>query len=110
MTVLIESKQVKVTQAMREFATRQMERLGRLGKNIGKISVYLETVGKKSNDPSANRVTVQVQVPGKNVVVRKHAADMYEAIVDAAHGAVRRLRKQTERRVTLRRSAKPVAA
>ena len=109
MTVLVESKQLKVTQALRDFATRQMEKMAKLGKNVGKISVYLETVGKKSNDPSANRVTVQVEVPGKNVIVRKHAADMYTAIADAAHGAVRRLRKQTERRMTLRR-AKSVAA
>ncbi len=109
MTVLVESKQVKVTQALRDFATHQMEKLSKLGKRVQKISVFLETVGKKNNDPSANRVTVQVEVPGKNVIVRKHAADMYEAIVEAAHGAVRRLRKQTERRITLRRT-KSVAA
>ncbi len=103
MTVLVESKQVKVTKALREFATKQANKLNKLGKKISKVTVYLETITKKSNDPQANKVTFTLEVPGKNVVVRKHAVDMYVAIVDAAHAAVRQLRKKVERQHALRR-------
>jgi len=103
MTVLVEAKNMEVTQALRRHVFQQAQRLTRLGKKIVGISVFLETIPKKSNDPHANKVTFKVRVPGKDVVVMKQAVDMYQAIVEAAHGAFRQVRKLAERRITTAR-------
>ena len=60
---------------------------------------------QKSNDPGANSVTFHVSIPGKDLVVKKTAVDMYEAVVDATSGAMRQLRKHYERRRTLKRAS-----
>lgn len=105
MTVLVEAKNMEVTEALRQHVFQQAQRLTRLGKKIVSVRVFLETIPKKSNDPHANRVTFKVQVPGKDVVVIKQAVDMYEAIVEAAHSAFRQVRKFAERRKTTARRA-----
>lgn len=106
MTVIVESKQLKVTQAMRAFAQAQAEKLFKLHKGITKVCIHLESITKKNNDPFANLVVYRVAVPGRDVIVRKKAVDMYEAIVSATNAAVRRLRKQFERKVTIHRSGR----
>lgn len=104
MTVIVESKRLKVTQALRAYIEEQADKLAKLGKGITQVRVHLEKIAKKTNDPHANVVTFHVSIPGKDVVVTKRAVDMYEAIVEATEGAVRQLRKQHEKRRTLRRS------
>ena len=103
MQVIVEAKNMTVTQALRTFIEEHARKLEKVAHKIGAVRVYLETVPKKSNDPFANEVTFTVEVPGKGITVKKHAADMYEAIVDAAHGAVRKVRKKMERRADRRR-------
>lgn len=103
MQVIVESKNLDVTPALREHTTKQARKLTKLHKKIEKIRVFLETVKKKSNDPLANQVTYEVAIPGKNVIVKSHAPDMYDAIVKATDGAVRQLRKVFEKKRTLRR-------
>lgn len=100
MTVVVESKRLKVTNSLRDFALAQTDKLLKFGdKSVTKISVFLETVGKKKNDPTANIVTYALVIPGKKIlVVKKKAVDMYEAIVSASHEALRRLRKIREKR------------
>lgn len=100
MTVLVEAKNMEVTDALREHVTKQAQKLAKIGKRILGVRVFLETVAKKSNDPHANKVTFRVMIPGKDVVVRKQAVDMYEAVVQAAKGSIRHVRKLAERRVT----------
>lgn len=106
MTVIVESKQLKVTDALRDFAQSQAEKLFKLQKGITKVRIHLETIAKKSNDPLANSVVYKVEVPGKDIVVRKKAVDMYEAIVSATDAAVRKLRKRYERKVSASRVSK----
>lgn len=104
MTVIVESKRLKVTRALRNFVTEQAERLTKLGADITQIRVYLETVRKKSNDPTANIATYVVSIPGKKaMVVKKKAVDMYQAISDGSKEALRRLRKVREKRMDLQR-------
>lgn len=105
MTVLVEAKNLKVTDALRSHVTKQAAKLQKIGKSIVAVRVFLETVAKKNNDPHANKVTFKVSIPGKDVVVRKQAVDMYEAIVQAAKGALRQVRKTAERRLTKTRHA-----
>lgn len=99
MKVFVEGKNLEVTQAMREHAQHHAEKISKLGKSIIEVRVFLETIAKKSNDPHANRAIFSVSLPGKAVVVRKEAVDMYEAIVDAAKSAVRQVRKQAEKQI-----------
>jgi len=105
MTVLVQSNSLKVTKALQRFVEDQAAKVLKLGKRVVKIQVYLESIAKKNNDPHANKVTYQVSIPGKDVVVTKGAADMYDAIVDATDSAVRQLRKLYERRRALKRLA-----
>lgn len=106
MTVIVESKQMKVTQAIRLFAQKQATKLLKVADNISQVRIHLETVPKKKSDMFSNLVTYHVAIPGKDVVVKKHAVDMYEAIVDATQGAVRKLRKSQEKRMTKRRTGR----
>jgi ribosomal subunit interface protein len=101
MTLIVESKRLKLTKALREFVSKQTQKLTKLGQQgATKVAVYLETVKKKSNDPTANSVTYALSLPGRKViVVKKHAVDMYQAIVAASSEAFRKLRKVKERRL-----------
>ena len=106
MTVIVESKKMKVTQAIRIFAQNQADKLKKLEKGVSQVRIYLETVAKKKSDIYANMVTYHVSVPGKDIIVKKHATDMYAAIVDATQGALRKLRKVNEKRKTIKRQVK----
>lgn len=106
MTVIVESKKMKVTQAIRIFAEKQAEKLKKLEKGVSQVRIYLESVAKKKSDVHSNIVTYYISIPGKNLVVKKHAVDMYAAIVDATEGAVRKLRKVNEKRMTQKRQAR----
>lgn len=103
MTVIVESKKMKLTQAIRIFAQDQAEKLKKLEKGVSEVRIYLESVAKKKSDIYSNIVTYRVSIPGKDIVVKKHAVDMYAAIVDATEGAVRKLRKVSEKRMTMKR-------
>lgn len=106
MTVIVESKRLKVTQALRQFVLQQTSKLSKLStRGATSIRVYLENIAKKNNDPSANIVTYAIGLPGKKMVlVRKHAADMYEAITAASHEAFRQVRKLREKRLDMQRA------
>lgn len=104
MTVIVESKRIKVTKALRTFVQDQAEKLLKLGKRITQVRVHLESVGQKNNDKNANSATFHISIPGEDIVVTKTAANMYKAIAVTANTAVRQLRKQYEKRRTLQRS------
>ncbi len=106
MTVIVESKKMKVTQAIRIFAEKQAEKLKKLEKGVSQVRIYLESVAKKKSDVHSNIVTYCISIPGKDVIVKKRAVDMYTAIVDATEGAVRKLRKVSEKRMTMKRHAR----
>lgn len=103
MTVVVESKRVKVTQSLRDFVHKHADKIvKKLGNNVIKMSVHLETISKKHNDPSANIVTYLIAMPGRKVImVRKTAVDMYEAIAQATKEAFRHVRKARDRRLDI---------
>lgn len=103
MDVIITSKTLQVTQALRAAAVRQAEKLFRFGKKILKVRVSLEVVNRKKNDLQATIVQYQVDLPGRRIVVRRKARDMYEALVDAASSAARQVRKTKEKRLFFKR-------
>ncbi|NCS97672.1 MAG: ribosome-associated translation inhibitor RaiA [Candidatus Pacebacteria bacterium] len=103
MTVIVESKRMKVTKALRSFIEKQTRKIVKLNKNAKNVRVHLETIEKKSNDPLSNVVTFLVEIPGRNIVIKKHAVNMYDAIVAATESAARQLRKRYEKRKTVQR-------
>ncbi len=100
MQVIVESKNLTVTEALRLHILRQAKKIERLKKPITAVRVYLENIKKKTNDPKANGVTFHIEMAGSDITVHKTAVDMYEAIVQAAESAARSIRKEAEKRIT----------
>jgi len=103
MDVIVTSKTLQVTQALKAMASRQAQKLFRLGKKILRVRVSLEAVARRKNDMTAAIVQYHVELPGKDIVVRRKARDMYEALVDAASSAARQVRKAKERQIVFKR-------
>jgi len=103
MTITVDAKNFKLTQALREYAHIQANKLSKLSKKLQYVSIYLENIPKHDNDKFANTVTIEVGVPGKRVVIKTHGIDMYGAITMGARLALRRVRKTYEKRRDKRR-------
>lgn len=97
MNVIVQSKTMVVTQALRDFANRQAEKFVKSGRQIGQVMVFLEMVKKKKNDLHANTAQFLIQLPGKNIVVREQAKNMYEAIASAADHSLDQLQRAKEK-------------
>lgn len=106
MRVIVQSKTLPVTSAIRRFAQRQAEKISKFSSRITAIFVYLEKVKGKDNDPFAASVRYHVLLPGHDVVVRRKATDLYLAMVEAASRAGRQVRKLKEKRLTTHRDPK----
>jgi ribosomal subunit interface protein len=105
MQVLVSSKNFSVTEAIQQFADKQVPKLLKVNSKIIKIRLFLESNEKKTNDPHANQARVVVEVPGKDISVSERSVDMYEAVVKAFRSAARHVRKEEEKRQTKHRSA-----
>jgi len=103
MQVMVEGKEMVVTPGLQAHAQKQAQKITKLSKHVLAVRLFLETIKKKSNDPTANQVTYEIDIPGNDVVVKAHAADMYEAIVKATDAARRKLRKLAEKQRDLNR-------
>ncbi len=99
MNVIVQSKTMVITEAMRSFALRQANKFLRRGRKIVNITVFLELIKKKKNDTHAATAKFLIGIPGKNIVVQERARDVYEAITQAARSSVRQLGKFKEKRV-----------
>lgn len=106
MVVLVESKSMPVTTALREAAAKHAQRIFKLSGRVLSVRVSMEAVTKKKNDGQAAVVQYLVQVPGRVIVVRRKAKDIYQALSDAAHHAARQVKKMKERRLTAKRQPK----
>jgi len=103
MRILVASKTLEITQPLRNFTKQQASKLNKLGQRISKVQVSLEQrVAKSKRDQNA-LVKYVVDLPGKTLVIKSKAADMYEAIVDATNKVIRRTRKFKEKRLTKQR-------
>lgn len=103
MTFIVQSKTLQVTDAMRDFAEAQAQKILKTGQRVEKITLFLEAVKRRKNDVKAMTAKFHIDIPGKNIVITRRARDMYEAIVDAANRSTRYLLRQKERRVTSKR-------
>jgi ribosomal subunit interface protein len=98
MNVIVQSKTLVITEAIRSFVTQQTHRLIRKGRKIGQITVFLELIKRKKNDMSAATAKFYVDLPGKNIFVQERATDLYLAISQASRGVARRIGKVKNRR------------
>jgi len=103
MKVFVEAKNFVVTSGLRQFVSNQADKLSRVARKVTAVRVYLESVGKKTNDPKAKKVTFRIDVPGGSLIIKKKGVQMYETIASTSRAALRTLRKQSEKIRSLRR-------
>ncbi len=105
MKILVQAKNMKVTQAIYGFVDEKVARnISKLGHKVLGVKVYLEKVYRKKNDPEAATAKVEIEVPGNNIVVEGKSFDPYQAISEAIKAGGRRLRKTKEKRVKSKKS------
>ena len=105
MRILIASKTLEVSPPLRRFAQEQALRLSKLEQRISKVRVSLEKRVQKSKRERNALVKYVVNLPGKTLVTKVKAPDMYQAIIDATDRAIRQTRKFKEKRLTKQRHA-----
>lgn len=103
MHVLIASKTLKITQAMRDFAQEQAEKLERLQQRVSKIRIVMEKMVPGSKREEDVVIKIVVGLPGKTIVIKHTAHDMYEGLVEAADKVMRQARKFKEKRLDQQR-------
>jgi len=99
MNVIVQSKTLVVTAAIRSFVRRQVMRLNRRGEKISQVTVFLENVSKKKNDLRSASAKILIDLPGKNIIVQEKAKDVYFAISEAARAATLQMSKVKARRL-----------
>lgn len=104
MKVLIQSKTLEVSAALRAFVERYAQRISNHKYRVNSVTVFLENITRKKNDQTAAVARLQIDVPGKKeIVVERRATDLYEAIVEASERAMRYVRKLKEKRLATQR-------
>ncbi len=105
MKILVQAKDMKVTKAIKKFVNEKVKRtIVKHGKKVLGVKVYLETIARKKSDPESAHAKVEIEVPGKNIVVEEKSFDPYQAITGAIKAGARRLRKSQEKKQQKKRS------
>lgn len=104
MNVIVQSKSVKVTQAIQELVHKSLSKLLARGYRISQIKVFLENVARKKNDGKACMAKIEISLPGQVLMVVGYAKTIYQAVVEASRSAVRAVRKAREKQITFRKT------
>lgn len=104
MNVIVQSKTLEITDALRAFCEKQASKVSRFGRKISSITIHIENISRKKNDPTAASVQYSVDIPGRVLVVKRTAVNLYDAVVDATNGIMRQVRKTKEKRITKKRN------
>ncbi len=98
MKILVQAKNMRVTQGIQSFVNdRVISTIGKLGQRVVGVKVYIENISRRKNEPDGSNAKVQIQVPGKDIVVEQKSHDPYQAISDAVNAGGRQLRKLKEK-------------
>ncbi len=98
MKISVQAKEMKVTKAIHDFVSDKVIRtMGKFGKRVLGVRVYLENVARKKSDPDAAQAKVEIDLPGNNIVVQEKSFDPYQAITKAIKTGARKLRKEKEK-------------
>jgi len=98
MNVIIQSSSVTVSTAIRNFCQKHCRKLFGKGMQIDQITVFLDKVVRKKNDDKSATAKLHISTPGKNIIIKRQAHDLYNAIVDAANRAQRTLIKKNKKK------------
>ena len=109
MNILVHSKTLPVTDSIRTFVGRQVRKVAKLSGKVLAVNVFLDTVKTSRGLNQLAEAKIRVIVPGKNVMVRSRAHDLYLAISQAMADAAQALRKRKERYLTKRAWLRPRA-
>lgn len=96
---------MKVTQSIQALVQKSLAKLLARGYRISQIKVFIENVARKKNDGKACMAKIEISVPGQVLVVVGYAKNIYQAVLEASHSAVRAVRKAKEKRLDFRKSA-----
>lgn len=99
MNISVQSKTFAVTDALRNFCLKQAKKMARFNKTISSINIYVENNKKKKNDPGSASVQYSVNVPGRVLVVKRKAVNIYDAVVDATGSVIRQVREFKHKRL-----------
>lgn len=90
-----------VTQGIRRFVGQKAKStVAKLGQKVIGVKVFLENIARKKNDSRRSRATVQLEIPGEDIVVKEESHDPYQAIIGSLKAAARQLRKKKEKRIS----------
>jgi putative sigma-54 modulation protein len=103
MQIIVQSKNIPVTAALRSFIEEQAGKLAHKSHRIQSVLVVIEAVSRKHNEVGAAVVKFCVSMPGRTMCVSRQAIDMYAAILDTADRTGRAIRKLKERKLSSRR-------
>lgn len=106
MNVIVQSKTMEVTEAIREFAETHAQKLLEHDPKVAQVTIYLEHNKKKKNDEFGSSAKFLVDEPGKKVLVEEHAKDLYTAIADAARATSLKLSKLKKKNAARSTAAK----
>ncbi|MEN8253377.1 MAG: HPF/RaiA family ribosome-associated protein [Patescibacteria group bacterium] len=98
MNVIIQSNSLPVSEAIRNFCQKHCRKLFSKGAQIDKITIFLDKVVRKKNDSKAASAKLHISTPGKDIVIKRQAHDLYNAIVDVANRAQRTLIKKNKKK------------
>ncbi len=99
MQIQIASKTLEITNALRQFASDQADKLHKFNQQIFKVRISLDQLAKGTKRDRNALVKYVVSIPGKTVVMKHKAHDMYDAIVESTEKVTRQLRKIKEKRL-----------
>lgn len=97
MNVVVHSKTVPVTKAMRRFIEKQAGKVNKLSHKINQFTVFLENRRNHAGLSIESKVNVKLSIPGKDILASAKADNLYTAVNEAMEDAVRGLRKRKER-------------
>lgn len=110
MNIIVQAKSMEITKALRVFINKQASKLGKIHGKISKVRVYVENVARRDSDPKRAEVRYKVELPGKDIVVKRRANDLYDAVVDATDSVVRHVRKLKEKNMSKKRRGKDITS
>lgn len=98
MKIIVQAKEMKVTEGIRGFvASKATQMLGKFGRRVIGVKVYLEKIVRKKSDADAAKAKIEIETPGENIVVESSSFDPYQAIAGAIKAGARRVRKKKEK-------------
>lgn len=102
MNVLVHSKTLQITEGIREYVVKQVRKIGKFSRKVTAINVFLEVSKNKAGVEQEAVAKIQVMIPGKDVLTKSKAHDLYLAIhnamADAGRGLCKRKEKWMDRR------------